>query len=186
MPHSPESPSCWPAHGRFAQQLVMRCLRPLHFVHPGHGVVPVQRGQLYQRRRTGARLSTGIRQTRRHEIEIVDLGALAPMAEPVPELQENQPQVALHRRGRSAQPRIKNGAHGAENRGCPASTSTLAARPAARVPPPAAITSTTTVDRVWCGSAAPRGGFQVEIASSTCGCNRTRGRRGPGPGAACI
>ena len=76
-------------------------------VQPGHRIFPAPGSQLHQRRgmrhlgiqRDPAEPPPGDR--------VANLSAQALLAQPVPELQKHQPQIALHRRGRPAQHQVE-------------------------------------------------------------------------------
>ena len=94
-------------HPGGAQQLLPRGLGPQCLVQPGHRRLPAPVGQLHQRRRMRhppvqadpAEPPPGDR--------ITDLPAQAFIAQPVPELEGHQPQVALDRDGRPPEHRVE-------------------------------------------------------------------------------
>jgi hypothetical protein len=94
-------------HPGGAQQLRLRGLGPQRLVQPRHRILAAPAGQLHQRGRV-----------RHPPIErdpakpppadrVADLGAQALIAQPVAELEEHQPQIALHRRRWPADQRVE-------------------------------------------------------------------------------
>ena len=94
-------------HPGGAQQLLPGGLGPQRLIQPGHRLLPAPGGQLHQRgrvrhlaiQRDPAKPPPGDR--------IGHLGAQALIAQPVAELEEHQPQIALHRRRWPAEHRVE-------------------------------------------------------------------------------
>ena len=132
-------------HPRGAQQLLPGRLGPQRLVQPGHRALPAPGGQLHQRRRMR---HLGVQRDPAEPPpgdRVADLRAQALIAQPVPELEEHQPQVTLHRRGRPAEHRVESTARTARRTpGHPAAHPPAPAPPAAAAAPAAAATPTTT------------------------------------------
>jgi DNA invertase Pin-like site-specific DNA recombinase len=94
-------------HPRGAQQPGTGRLRPQRLIQPRDRIFPAPGGQLHQRRRVRHPPIQPDPAKPPPADRVADLSAQALIPQPVAELEEHQPQVALHRRGRTAQHRME-------------------------------------------------------------------------------